>query len=424
MAKFAEYGFNKSHSAAYGLIAYQTAYLKTKFPELFMAAIMTCDLDNTDKVVSYAQDCARMKMAILPPDINQSALEFTVPAKWSIRWGLAAIKGIGAGTIKTLVTDRDKNGPFLNLFDMARRVNLHADVTKKTMELLIKTGAMDQFGMTREHMLSIISEVVKYSETHFAAKKQGQKSLFDFGDDHASQDSAASQDAHPAWIGITGKKHPITLESLEDERKLTGLYLTGHPIDFYKSDSARFSKTSIANSSKLASVSGKDKIQMVAIFQAGNISLSKKDQRPRAFVTLEDRSGSVEAMMFEKDIPQAFPVPGTPVWVQASIKKLPDGSLMRMKVDRIITLEEVRQQSIKSYTVNVNMRQGAESEQTARTSLQTLSRIASKERGHARLRIELEYTNSKVILNAGSGVELTNEFIRLVQTSGLTGRYE
>lgn len=424
MAKFAEYGFNKSHSAAYGLIAYQTAYLKTKYPELFMASIMTCDLDNTDKVVSYAQDCARMKMTILPPDINQSALEFTVPAKWSIRWGLAAIKGIGAVSVRSLVADREKNGPFLNLFDMARRVNLHGDVSKKTMELLIKTGAMDQFGMTREHMLSIVSDVVKYSETHFTAQKQGQKSLFDFGDDQDSQESASSQDAHPAWIGVTGKTFPITLESLEDERKLTGLYLTGHPMDFYKADSARFSKTSIANAPKLASATGRDKIQLVAIFQASNIGLSKKDQRPRAFVTLEDRSGSVEAMMFEKDIPQAFPVPGTPVWVQASIKKLPDGSIMRMKVDRIITLEEVRQQAVKSYTVNINMRQGAESEQTARGLLPKLSQVASKDHGQARLRLELDYHDSRVILNAGSGVELTNEFIRLVQTSGLTGRYE
>ena len=133
---------------------------------------------------------------------------------------------------------------------------------------------------------------------------------------------------------------------------------------------------------------------------------------------------SVEAMMFEKDIPQAFPVPGTPVWVQASIKKLPDGSIMRMKVDRIITLEEVRQQAVKSYTVNINMREGAESEQTARGLLPKLSQVASKDHGQARLRLELDYHDSRVILNAGSGVELTNEFIRLVQTSGLTGRYE
>ena len=324
MAKFAEYGFNKSHSAAYGLIAYQTAYLKTKFPELFMAAIMTCDLDNTDKVINYAQDCLRMKMAILPPDVNYSDLEFTVPSKWSIRWGLAAIKGIGAASVKSLVDNRNAQGPFKSLFDMARRVNLHADVGKKTMELLIKTGAMDQFGLSREHMLAIIGDVVKYSETHFTAKKQGQKSLFDFGDDQSSQDSDSSQDAHPSWIGIAGKSCPISLESLEEERKLTGMYLTGHPMDFYKADVKRFSKTTIADAPKLASLNGKDKIHMVCIFQAGNVGLSKKDQKPRAFVTLEDRTAKIEAMMFEKDIPQAFPIAGTPVCVQGSIRKLPD----------------------------------------------------------------------------------------------------
>ena len=424
MAKFAEYGFNKSHSAAYGLIAYQTAYLKTKFPELFMAAIMTCDLDNTDKVISYANDCLRMKMKVLPPDINASNLEFSVPEKWTIRWGLAAIKGIGSGSVKSLVDERTKNGPFLNLFDMTRRVNLHAEVGKKTMELLIKTGAMDQFGMTREHMLSIVADVVKYSETHFAAKKQGQKSLFDFGDEQESQNSASSQDAHPSWLGENGKKHPISLEALEEERKLTGLYITGHPMDFYKADCKRFSKTTLAEASKFASANGKDKIQLVGIFQGGNVGLSKKDQKPRAFVTIEDRTATVEAMMFEKDIPPAFPVEGTPVWIQASIRKLPDGTTTRMKIDRILTLEEVRQQSVKSYTVHVDMRPGAISETEVRSKLTKLAALANKNIGPAKLRLELVYPTSKVVLNSNHQVELTNEFLRAVQTSGMTGRYE
>lgn len=424
MAKFAEYGFNKSHSAAYGLIAYQTAYLKTKFPELFMAAIMTCDLDNTDKVVNYAQDCLRMKMKVLPPDVNKSDLEFTVPEKWSIRWGLAAIKGIGATSVKALVDERSKNGPFKNLFDMARRVNLHADVSKKTMELLIKTGALDQFGLTREHMLTIIGDVVKYSETHFSAKKQGQKSLFDFGDDQDQQDSASSQDAHPSWIGETGKLCPITLESLEEERKLTGLYLTGHPIDFYKADCKRFSKTTLADAPKFASLNGKDKIYMVAIFQAGNIGIGKKDQKPRAFVTLDDRSATVEAMMFEKDIPPAFPLPGTPVWVQGSIRKLPDGTVTRMKLDRILTLEEVRQQTVKAYTVTIDMRQGATAESDIQSRLKKLATLATKARGPAKLKIELQYPDSTVVMNANQQIELTNEFLRAVHTHGMSGRYE
>ena len=112
-------------------------------------------------------------------------------------------------------------------------------------------------------------------------------------------------------------------------------------------------------------------------------------------MTLEDRSATVEAMMFEKDIPPAFPVTGTPVWVQAAIKKLPDGSIMRMKIERILTLEEVRQQSVKSYTVNVNMRQGASAPNTARESLKKLSMVAAKNKGQARLRIELEYQDPR-----------------------------
>jgi DNA polymerase III subunit alpha len=424
MAKFAEYGFNKSHSAAYGLIAYQTAYLKTKFPELFMAAAMTCDIDKTDKVISYAVDCIRMKMAVLPPNINESLLEFSSPKKSTIRWGLAAIKGIGSGSVEALVVDRKKNGPFLNLYDMARRVNLHGQVGKKTMELLIKTGAMDQFCMTREHMLSIIGSVVKYSENHFLAQKNGQKSLFDFGDEQSTQNLSSSQDAHPDWLATSDRRPPITLEALEEERKLTGLYLTGHPMDFYKADTKRFSKTTLASAHKFASITGRDKIQLVAIFQGANIGLGKKDQRPRAFVSLDDRSGTVEGMMFEKDIPPAFPVVGTPVWVQASIKKLPDGSLLRMKIDRIMTIEEVRQHSVKSFTVNMDMRQGADSEQQSIAKLSNLASLALKNRGPTKLRLELEFKDYKVMLDAGEDVELTNSVIRLVQTLGMTGRYE
>jgi DNA polymerase-3 subunit alpha len=426
MAKFAEYGFNKSHSAAYGLIAYQTAYLKTKFPELFMAAIMTCDLDNTDKVINYAQDCLRMKMTILPPDINHSALEFTVPSKWTIRWGLAAIKGIGAASIQPLVIDRTERGPYKSLFDMARRVDLHATVGKKTMELLIKTGAMDIFGLSREHMLGIIGDVVKYSETHFTAKKHGQRSLFDFGDEQSSQDTDDSQDAQPHWLGVIGKSCPISLESLEEERKLTGMYLTGHPMDFYQADVKRFSKTTLVDAPKLASLNGKDKIHLVCIFQSGSVGLSKKDQKPRAFITLEDRTAKIEAMMFEKDIPQVFPTPGTPVCVQGSIRKLPDGTVTRMKLERILSLEEVRQHHVKSFTVSVDLRQGVTTEETEETQkiLQKISALTSKNKGPARLRIEINYPQSKVALAATNGVELTNELVRAIRVGGLDGRYE
>jgi DNA polymerase-3 subunit alpha len=423
MAKFAEYGFNKSHSAAYGLIAYQTAYLKTKFPELFMAAIMTCDLDNTDKVISYAQDCIRMKMSVLAPHINHSDLEFTVAGKSTIRWGLAAIKGIGANSVKALVQDRIQRGPFKSLFDMARRVNLHAEVGKKTMELLIKTGAMDVFGLSREHMLGVIGDLVKYSETHFTAKTQGQKSLFDFGDEQASQDTDDSQDAHPAWIGQWGQPCPLTLESLEEERKLTGMYLTGHPLDFYKADVRRFSKTTLLDAPKFASLNGKEKIHIVCIFQSGSIGLSKKDQKPRAFVTIEDSSATLEAMMFEKDIPPSFPPPGTPVCIQGSIRKLPDGTTTRMKIERILSLEEVRQHHVKSFTIAVNLKQSISNEETTRT-LKKLSTLAGRHKGPANLRIELEYQHSKVALQAVQGIELTNEWIRAVKTGGLDGRYE
>jgi hypothetical protein len=129
-------------------------------------------------------------------------------------------------------------------------------------------------------------------------------------------------------------------------------------------------------------------------------------------------------MMFEKDIPTSFPVPGTPVWVQASIKKLPDGTVMRMKVERVLTIEEIRQQAVKSYTVSINMRQGASVIADPKPALNNLAKMASQNRGPAKLRIELDYPDSKVVLNAADGVELTNSFIRSIRSAGLSGRYE
>ena len=417
MAKFAEYGFNKSHSAAYGLVAYQTAFLKTHFRDLFMAAIMTCDLDRTDKVVRYAEDCVRMKMKVLPPDINFSELNFAVPETDTIRWGLAAIKGIGPQSVAPLVENREKNGPYKSLADMAKRVNLHAGVGKKTLELLIKTGALDFLGLPREHLLGIIGDVVKYSETIHADRKKGQRSLFDAAEEEGTID-AEEHGIPPSWIGQAGKKIPLTLEALEEERKLIGIYMSGHPIEFYADDMRRFSKCTL---SQVADHVGKQGMYMVVLLQDVQERLSKAGKKI-CYITLEDKTGRVEAMMFEKNIPPAFPVRGTPVCVHATMRKLPDGTFTRLAIERILTLEEVRQQSIKQITVTVDTRKGASALEHTE-ALKSLHHVIQNRGGPAKLRLEVIYPGATVALDTDRGIELSDRLIRQLKTMQLPTRY-
>ena len=220
MAEFAKYGFNKSHSAAYGLVSYHTAYLKTHYPEQFMAAIMTCDLNDTKKVVRYIEDSQRMGIKILPPTVNRSELEFDVPEdKGVVGFGLSAIKGMGEASIAPLVEDRDANGPFKTLKDMAKRVNL-SKVGKKTMELLSQVGALDEFGYSRSDLMKMVKEIVAYSQNIHEAKNQGQRSIFDLAPpSEENEDLQGPAPWEQKYTKLAEGKKPYDLDGLILEKK-------------------------------------------------------------------------------------------------------------------------------------------------------------------------------------------------------------
>ncbi|MCX6123798.1 MAG: hypothetical protein NTV34_03500 [Proteobacteria bacterium] len=358
-----------------------------------------------------------------------------------MRWGLSAIKGIGAAAVRPLIEDRKKHGAFKSLADMAKRVDLHADAGKKTLELLVKTGAFDSFGLPRDTMIRIIPDLVKFSESKHSNQKRGQRSLFDLGNSDEQTSEFADHDVSPQWVGHRGAKVTATLEALEEERKLTGIYMTGHPIDFYAHDVQRFGKSSLLQASQLA---GQGAFTMVAIIQGTNERIAKNGSR-LCYVALEDKSGRIEAIMGEKDLPQAFPVPGTPVVVQGKISKFPDGTISsRVKLMRVISLEEVRQQSIKKLTITFDVRSGAskasrtemtsgaslssETTSSLKTQIQKLHTEIGRRTGPTELYLEVIYPSSTVALKAAQGVELTDKLIRTIKElsqKGLTctGRY-
>ncbi len=284
MHKFAEYGFNKSHSAAYALIAYQTAYLKAHYPVEFMAALLTCDMDSTDKVVKNISDCREQGIEVLPPDINTSGLSFTVVGT-SMRFGLGAVKNVGAGAIEAILEARRTEGSFKNLYDFCERVDLRR-VNKRVIESLIKCGAFDSTGAFRSAQMEGLEVATNYGQKIQEEKASAQVSLF--GTEEVSRGNATGGMKLPA----TPEWHDK--EKLAYEKEALGFLITGHPLDRYIDDIKRLSNTDIATMVEMAEGS---EVRICGIVSAFKEITTKKGDR-MGFVTIEDLTGSVEITVF------------------------------------------------------------------------------------------------------------------------------
>ena len=223
MEKFAGYGFNKSHSVAYALIAYQTAYLKTHFKEPFIAAVLSSDMDNTDKVVRFVKECEYMNITLIPPNINKSNYFFNVNDNNEIIYGLGAIKGVGNSIIEIIINERKENGDFNSLDDLLKRCGSHK-INKRVVEALIKSGCLDIFNETRATLLSIYPESMKMAEQNSKNIQQGQIDIFGFTEEVTENKNIKKEKEWP------------TLKKLSFERDVLGFYLTGHPIIEYKDE--------------------------------------------------------------------------------------------------------------------------------------------------------------------------------------------
>ncbi|WP_114818848.1 DNA polymerase III subunit alpha, partial [Vibrio cholerae] len=220
--KFAGYGFNKSHSAAYALVSYQTLWLKTHYPAEFMAAVMTADMDNTEKVVGLVDECKNMGLTVLPPDINSGLYRFNVDDNGAIVYGIGAIKGVGEGPIEAILEARNKDGYFKDLFDFCARIDLKK-VNKRVIEKLILAGALDRLGPHRAAMMASVDDAVRAASQHHQAEAFGQADMFGVLTD-APEEVEQKYTQVPEW--------PEKVR-LEGERETLGLYLTGHPVDEY-----------------------------------------------------------------------------------------------------------------------------------------------------------------------------------------------
>jgi len=302
--KFAGYGFNKSHSAAYALLSYQTCWLKSHYPAEFMAAVLSADMDNTDKVVTLIEDCHRMKLDVLTPNVNSSVIKFSVPEAGQVLYGLGAIKGVGSAALEGIIEERVNNGPYKNLYDLCCRAE-GRKVNKRVLEALIKAGALDQLGPNRASLMASLQDAMQAAEQYQKNASVGQDDLFGSS---TSDDSFAPVDT-------------INIEEWEEEKRLTleketlGLYLTGHPIERYEKELKQFTDCSLgklADQSDLASgASGGGYMSQknARSYKLAGLMIGMRVRRTKTggkivSAVLDDRTARVEVRIYEEKFDQ------------------------------------------------------------------------------------------------------------------------
>jgi len=294
--KFAGYGFNKSHSAAYALVSYQTAWLKAHYPAPFMAAVLSADMDNTDKVVTLIEECRTMDLVVHPPDINRSRYKFTVlkqegSEQYDVVYGIGAIKGVGEAAIEGMIAEREAHGPYQDLFDFCRRIDLRK-ANKRVMESLIRAGALDEIAPTTEDLpqwesrsilMATLPDAMQAAEQHVRDRERGQGDLFGGAEESESAVAVSYQKVKP-WNEN---------ERLVGERDTLGLYLTGHPIDQHEEELGH-----IITQRMNRLVSDRDKLVTLAGLMVSMRVVKTRTGKPLAILMLDDRTGRVEMTLF------------------------------------------------------------------------------------------------------------------------------
>ncbi len=295
MEKFAGYGFNKSHAAAYALLSYQTAYLKAHYPGEFMAAVLSADMDHTDKVVTLIRECAEIGLQVLPPDVNRSQYMFTAEGR-VIRYGLGAVRGVGQGAAEALIREREAHGVFASLEDLCRRLDLQK-LNRRVLEALLRCGSCDGLGPNRATLMERLPTAMQLGEQGSKASRAGQDDLFGLAAPEPSAPAVVSGPELPEW--------PESVR-LAGERETLGLYLTGHPMAAYEAGLARLVSHRIGDLTGERPMPGMEGPRGRGgrpVTVAGLIDEVRK-RGPRVILTLDDGTGRIEAILFDEQFQQ------------------------------------------------------------------------------------------------------------------------
>lgn len=336
VAKFAGYGFNKSHAAAYALVAYQTAWLKANYPVEFFAASMTLDLGNTDKLNVFRQELSRLGIKLLPPDINRSRATFSVEAledgSRAIRYALAAVRNVGQGAVEALVRERESNGRFRDLRDLASRLDARS-LNKRQLENLVCAGALDGLNRNRRQTFEAVESILRQASAAASERESAQVNLF----------GALDQGAGPTITLPPVPDWPI-MERLQKEFEAIGFYLSAHPLDAYEQSLKRLEVVSHGNLKNWLAGRTGNRAKLAGIVIARQERTSAKGNR-FAFVTLSDTSGMYEALVFSETLAASREIlePGRIVLITADVRTEEEN--FRLTVQSVQALDEAVAQS-------------------------------------------------------------------------------
>lgn len=380
MEKFAGYGFNKSHSAAYALVSYQTAWLKYHFPSAFMAAVMSADMHNTEKVVVFIEDARNNELVLHAPDINSGYFRFTVDENDQILYGLGAIKGLGEGAVEAIVEGRKGGQGYSSLFDFCTRLDT-SKVNKRGLEALVRAGAMDCFGIDRGVLMANIPDGLKLSDQNARTLASGTLDLFAAPVEQGPTKDLIDYKAAPSWS---------SRERLRAEKDTLGLYLSGHPIDQYKEELKQMV------TAPLVELAAKNSTQTLAGLVVATRTMKSKRGQDIAFVTLDDRSARVEVGLFGEaySLFKDKLVKDTVMVIQGDVSfdEYSDG--IRAQAETVLTLEEARQHFSRHLLLELD---GTDYDTERLAKLQAL--LAHLPRGRCRIKVQYSGAGAKATIN-------------------------
>ena len=376
MEHFAGYGFNKSHSAAYALLAYQTGYLKANYPVFFMAALLTSEKQNTDKVVQYFSSCKGMGLEVLPPDINESELDFAVVGE-KIRFGLAAVKNVGISAIESMLAARQKRGRFGSPADLCEEVDLRL-VNKRVLESLVKSGSFDGFGARRAQLMAVVDRALDYGQQVQRERESGQGSLFgDMGGVRRSPELDRLPDV-PEWSQS---------ELLANEKATLGFFLSGHPLDNYQAEMGMYATCD----TKTLLDKGEEGEVAIAGLIVSIRTLRTRKGDAMAVLRLEDQNGSAEVVVFPDLYRESFGLLSNDVAVLVKGRPEISEDVGKVLASKIVPLDEVRQREAVSMTVRIALDGFFED------TLPHLRELLEHHRGDCELEFELARADFRVV---------------------------
>ncbi len=412
--KFASYGFNKSHSVAYSVVAYQTAYLKAHYPEEFMAATLSSEIGDTDRIVKLIEDCRKQGIKVLPPDVNYSRKSFTVKDA-EIRFGLCAIKNVGESAIDTVLKTREEKGLFENIFDFCKRVDLRL-VNKKCLESLVQAGALDSMGADRSRNFESAERAATFGQQYQSASTSGQSSLFEF--------AASAQAGSVSYPSLSEAPRWSDSELLAREKSVLGFYVSGHPLMKYELEVREFSTVRLGDLSDFKDGS--------TVRSCGIVTGVKKkiDRRNNtmAFIDFEDFEGHAECIVFADTYAKHLNLLQPDSMIMVVGKGELNGDVLKILVNEVFPLEKVRERFTKSIILSIDVNSVHEN------TISDLRTLMEKSQGKIPCLFSVVDAGTRKVFKVKIGVDPAGAFVsearkmlgpegvKFVTTNGVQGR--